>query len=1024
MRIADYLDSLKKNLAHSDATEHTHRPALKSFLESLDRGVVATNEPKRIACGAPDFILTRKSVPLGHVEAKDIGTDLDQVEKGQGPNGEQFERYRDALPNWVLTNYLDFRWYVDGEQRLVAAIGSLEGNGQIREIAGGADELTKLLGAFLSQTSLTVETAKDLARRMAGMTRILRDMIAATFTHGSNRDSELLTSWVTAFKEVLLPELTQAEFADMFAQTLAYGLFAARVHSLETELNFSREMAAYSLPRTNPFLRKLFAEIAGVDMPDTFGWAVDDIVQLLKFTNWGRVLKDFGKGKAKHDPVVHFYETFLAAYDSKTREIRGVYYTPEPVVSYIVRSTDHLLKSRFNKAKGLADEKTLILDPAVGTATFLFSIVQQIYSRFARQKGIWDSYVSKHLLNRVFGFELLMAPYSVAHLKLGMELQETGYKFGSDQRLGIYLTNTLEEAATRSEKLFARWISDEANAAVEIKRERPILVVIGNPPYSGHSANRSRTEDGELTFIGKLIEDYKQVDGQPLGERNAKWLQDDYVKFIRFAQWRIERTGHGILGFITNHGYLDNPTFRGMRQSLMQSFSEIYVYDLHGNTKKKEVSPDRAKDENVFDIQQGVSILLAVKQSDGDRPARVRHCDLWGLRKHKYAVLADGELAKTDWQELSPTSPSYLFVPQNTGLQEEYERGWKLTDAMPLHSLAMNTHRDDFAIAFEREELIGRIQKFIAARTDKECYEAFGLEDNPDFSVSAARESLKKDKKWEDKVIPCLYRPFDTRWCMYSDSVVDRPRPAVNRQMLRKNVSLITTRQNREPFFVLATDLICGQHKIVARYDGSYVFPLWKYSVQQGLAFHVDRQPNFDSAFIDAVRTTLGVTPETDELFAYVYAVLSSPAYRVRYAEFLKREFPRVPITSNSRLFSELAVLGAQLLSVHMMIAPQLEDLNTEFPIKGDDRVEKAAYDPQNERVWINAKQYFGGVRDSVWDFHVGGYRVCERWLKDRQGRTLGYDDVQHWQKIVRVIQETMRLMLEIDDLIPGWPLR
>jgi predicted helicase len=334
-----------------------------------------------------------------------------------------------------------------------------------------------------------------------------------------------------------------------------------------------------------------------------------------EITNKAIVLKDFGAGKAKHDPVVHFYETFLGAYDPEMREVRGVYYTPEPVVSYIVRSVDLLLQKHFDKPKGLADEKTLILDPAVGTATFLFSVIQQIYARFAKQEGAWDGYVSEHLLNRVFGFELLMAPYAVAHLKLGMELQETGYKFGSDQRLGIYLTNTLEEAARKSQKLFAEWISEEANAAAEIKRTRPILVVLGNPPYSGHSANRSRDENGKLTFIGNLIEDYKQIDGQPLGERNPKWLQDDYVKFIRFAQWRIERTGHGILGFVTNHGYLDNPTFRGMRQSLMHSYGEIHVYDLHGNTKKPDISPDGSKDENVFDIQQGVAIILAVKDT-------------------------------------------------------------------------------------------------------------------------------------------------------------------------------------------------------------------------------------------------------------------------------------------------------------------------------------------------------------------------------------------------------------------------
>ena len=436
----------------------------------------------------------------------------------------------------------------------------------------------------------------------------------------------------------------------MFAQTMAYGLFASRVHAPPGK-PFSRELAAYNLPKTNPFLRKLFAEIAGVNMPDSIAWAVDDLVELLKHADMAEILTDFGRGKGKEDPVVHFYETFLAAYDPKMREVRGVYYTPEPVVSYIVRSIDHLLKTRFNRPKGLADENTLILDPATGTATFLYFVIEQIRQKFARQAGAWDGYVAKHLLNRVFGFELLMAPYAIAHLKLGMQLQETGYQFGSDQRLGIYLTNTLEEAAEQSRTSLRRLVRrgsqrrgrNQTRQADFGRARQPALLGTlresqrrkrsSSPPdraippkrrmaWSKRVAGKSGVRVNRKTFIGKLIEDYKFVDGQPLGEKNPKWLQDDYVKFLRFAQWRIEKTGEGVVGFITNHGYLDNPTFRGMRQQLMQTFNEIFVLDLHGNSKKKEVAPDGGKDENVFDIQQGVAILLAVKVKRGMDEAR------------------------------------------------------------------------------------------------------------------------------------------------------------------------------------------------------------------------------------------------------------------------------------------------------------------------------------------------------------------------------------------------------------------
>jgi len=1069
--ISEYVTELSKNLARGDATEHTHRPTLKALLESLEPQITATNEPKRIVCGAPDFIITRKAIPLGHVETKDIGANLDELERGRGVHGSQFKRYIDALPNWILTDYLEFRWYVAGEHRLTARLGTPEPKKKIALLPTGEDEVTHLLKAFVAQPALTVESAKDLADRMAGMTRVVRDLIAATFQHGSTKDQKQLQTWITAFKEVLIPDLDETQFADMFAQTLAYGLFAARVHSLDSGTPFSREMAAFNLPRTNPFLRKLFAEIAGVDMPDTFGWAVDDLVVLLNHADWGKVLKDFGRGKAKHDPVVHFYETFLNAYDPKMREVRGVYYTPEPVVSYIVRSIDHLLQTHFDKPKGLADEKTLILDPAVGTATFLFFVIQQIYARFAKQKGAWDGYVSDHLLKRIFGFELLMAPYAVAHLKLGMELQETGYKFGSEQRLGIYLTNTLEEAARKSQQLFAEWISEEANAAAEIKRTRPILVVLGNPPYSGHSANRSfierevqpgesysvvrggparsqryvvtktvkkRTHVREKTFIGNLLNDYYYVDDMPLGERNPKWLQDDYVKFIRFAQWRIEQTGHGILGFVTNHSYLDNPTFRGMRQSLMQSFNEIHVYDLHGNAKKTEVSPDGSKDENVFDIQQGVAIILAVKETNRKSVAQIHHANLWGLREHKYSVLSENDISNTKWVRLSPSQPNYFFFPQTTDLQAEYEGGWKLTDAMSLNVTGFQTHRDPFAIAFEKETIVERVTRLRDKKeSDDELRQAFQLEDSGAWKLANARASLRANKEWQSAFLRCCYRPFDWRWCHFDYATMDRPRKElIDNMMGRKNLALNVCRQTKAPRWqhAVVSDAPAPAVFVEVK-DGSNVFPLYLYPDSQQDSFFSEPRPNFSEKFIADLKTKLNLewkgdktgdlhnTVGPEDVFSYVYAVFNAPGYRARYAEFLKRDFPRLPLTSDVRLFGALAAKGWELIRVHLMQSSRLDAFITEFPVKGDNVVEKAAYTPENQRVWINALQYFGGVPQTLWESHVGGYQVCEKWLKDRKGRKLSYDDVQHWQRIVVAMQETMRLANEINALIPGWPL-
>ncbi|MHB8304194.1 MAG: type ISP restriction/modification enzyme, partial [Acidobacteriaceae bacterium] len=898
-----------------------------------------------------------------------------------------------------------------------------------------------LLRAFLNQPALTIETAKELATRMAGITHVLREVIDQAFQSGTFNEKGWLNQWLASFRETLLPELKEGEFADIFAQTLAYGLFAARIQTASTHTSFSREQAAFAVPRSNPFLRSIFSQMAGAEMPEVFAWAVDDLVRLLQHTDIASVLRDFGHATGQNDPVVHFYETFLAAYDPKLREKRGVYYTPEPVVRYMVRSVDHLLKTCFNKPKGLADEQTLILDPATGTATFLYFIIQHIYQGMASQRGAWPGYVADHLLQRIFGFELLMAPYAIAHLKLALELEETGYTFKAEERLGIYLTNTLEEAAKKSERLVARAISDEANAAAEIKREKPIMVVIGNPPYSGHSANRSRDTKGDLTFIGKLIEDYKRVDGAELGEKNPKWLQDDYVKFIRFAQWRIEKTGHGVLAFITNHGYLDNPTFRGMRRSLMQSFSEIYVYDLHGNSKKKEENPSGGKDENVFDIQQGVAILLAVRQPDQEGAAKVWHAELWSDRHTKYAALSDGSLAETSWTELAPTTPAYLFIPEDGSLADEYNECISLRDIFPVSVLGYQTHRDQFAIAFLKSEIEERLSKMRSAIPDEEIYSEYGIEDNRDWKLSSQRVYLKGDVSWLAPLRKIAYRPFDWRWSYFSYVTMDYPRKELLQHVAgRENLCLNATRQTRASTWqhAIATD-VPAPAVFVEIKDGSTVFPLYLYEGAIDGAnkdLFAGRRPNFSRRFLDALAEKLhlpqepehglpeGISPE--DIFHYIYAIFHAPGYRTRYAEFLKRDFPRVPLTADLALFRALAAKGRELVALHLLKesdAPQLHAFVTQFPKPGTDRVDKVKYEAAPQRVWINDEQYFAGVPAETWNFHIGGYQVCEKWLKDRKKRKLSHDDLQHWQRMVVALTETRRLMQEIDALVPAWPL-
>jgi len=1024
--IQNFAHSIEKKLALGDATEHTHRAALGALIESLASGISATNEPKHIECGAPDFVIRKGTITVGYIEAKDIGISLDVTEKSN-----QLKRYLNSLTNLILTDYLEFRWYVDGEKRLSARLGTATKDGKIKRDKEGIQAVTELLASFLEHQAEKVGTPQELARRMARLAHMIRDLIIEAFKQEAETGG--LHNQLAAFRDNLIPDLSVEYFADMYAQTITYGLFAARCAAPDNK-DFTRQNAAYLLPKTNPFLRKLFNTIAGPELDDRIAWLVDDLAQILAQADMEAVLKDFGKHSGKNDPVVHFYETFLKAYDPKVREMRGVYYTPEPVVSYIVRSIDHLLKTRFNKPQGLADDNTLILDPATGTATFLYMVINEIRQSFAGQEGMWNDYVAGKLLKRIFGFELLMAPYAVAHLKLGLLLQETGYKFHSDERLGVYLTNTLDEAIKHSETLFAQWISEEANAAAEIKKGKPIMVVLGNPPYSGHSANK-----GE--WARQLVETYKKDCPELYKPAQAKWLQDDYVKFIAFGQWRIERTGQGILGFITNHAYLDNPTFRGMRQSLMSTFTDIYILNLHGNSKKKEVTLDGGKDENVFDIQQGVAICLLVKEPDNTEPDRVHYADLWGVRDSKYHTLSEINVNDTAWEELKPHSPYYLFVKRDETDLAEYMQGWKLPDIMNQNgdpAPGIVTTHDEFAISWNADEAKNKVNRLIETNSEDEARNLFRLCSQSQWNYEHAKRELSASE-WAKEIKPILYRPFDIRWTVYNPNVAVHRRERVMRHMLAgNNIGLCTNREVNGDFhhILCSRDLINDCTVSLQTRERTYLFPLYLYPAEGEMQFDGGhRRPNLNPEFTKDISGKLGLTFIEDgrgdleqtfgpeDIFNYTYAVFHSPTYRTRYAEFLKTDFPRLPLTSNKGLFKSLAVKGAELVALHLMESPALNNLITGYPVTGSNEVEKVTYDDNNQRVYINKTQYFEGVPPEVWNFHIGGYQVCQKWLKDRKDRKLTIDESRHYQKIVVALTETIRLMAEIDDLIPGWPV-
>jgi predicted helicase len=1015
---SEYFKQVQATLAAGHDSEGSHYPTLKALLEYFGDGIVVTSLPSRIECGAPDFIVTKGSATIGYVEAKDIGKSLDETEKT-----EQLKRYLDSLSNLILTDYLEFRWYIDGKCRLNARLGTPARDGKIRRGTTGTEAVAELLGGFLSQRAEGVGTPRELARRMARQAHLIRNLIINAFEKEPEDGS--LHSQLAAFRDNLIPDLSAEYFADMYAQTIAYGLFAARCTST-TGKDFTRQNAAYLLPKTNPFLRKLFNQIAGPDLDDRIAWLVDDLAQVLAQADMEAVLKDFGKRTAKEDPVVHFYETFLKEYDPKVREMRGVYYTPEPVVSYIVRSIDYLLKTCFNKPKGLADENTLILDPAVGTATFLYMVINEIYQAIAGkgQQGLWNNYVADKLLPRIFGFELLMAPYAVAHLKLGLLLQETGYEFKSDQRLGIYLTNTLEEAVKRAETLFARWITEEANAAARIKKDEPIMVVLGNPPYSVSSLNR-----GE--WIDTLLDDYKQG----LHEKKLN-IDDDYIKFVRFAQWRIEKTGYGILGFITNNSYLDGLTHRRMRERLMEDFSSIYILNLHGSSRRGEQAPGNIKDENVFDIQQGVSIGIFVKEPDKGDKTRVNYADMWGTRENKYRALSESDVNSTGWQELIPTDPYFFFVPKDFALQDEYHRAYSVSDLFPLHHNGIGTDRDELFYDYSATVLELRMRSVFESDYNNDFREHYRIWSSSSFDLERRLKTAKLDP---NNIKDCLYRPFDIRKLYYDAALTSRPAFPVMRHMLRDNIALCITRQLSADEFrhvFVANCLVDRDPLSLTTRERAHIFPLYLYPAEGEMQLgEGHRHPNLNLGFIKTISEKLRLTFVEDgkgdlektfgpqDIFNYVYAVFHSPTYRTRYAEFLKIDFPRLPLTSDKKLFKALAAKGAELVSLHLMEYPLLNNLTTRYPVSGSDTVDKVSYDDNNQRANINKTQYFEGVPPEVWKFHIGGYQVAQKWLKDRKGRTLTYDELTYYQKVIVALKETIRLMEDVDQLIPNWPM-
>ncbi len=1026
-------------------TEHTGRSVLQALLnEFKGAGATVQHEPKRqTGKGAPDFKVSKKGAILGYVEVKSINTtkeELDAILKS-----DQIKRYRSLSGNIILTNYLEWIW-LDRERirdrKVLASKEDLEGR-SIRVSAARAEDVRRLIEGFFSEAPQGIGKSEDLAKALAVRSRLLRDELAEElYRQDREKRPGRLAGLLEVFRKQVFHELTVKDFADAFAQMLAYGLFLAKLNAAAGAV-LDLDTVKKHIPGSFQLIRELvqFLDDLENDEYARMRWIVDELLFIVNTLDLNAIREDLSfrqrkaisrkvraKDEEEHrlferDPFIYFYEDYLKEFDPAMRKSRGVYYTPPPIVNFIVRGVDDILKDSFNIPQGLADHnRVTVLDFACGTGTFLLEVFERIFENIGGpEAGLAGPIVKQHFLQNIYGFEYLIAPYTIAHLKLSQYLKDKGHALSGKDRLKVYLTNTLEPVEPDPLPGVLPAIATEAKEAQQIK-DKKILVIVGNPPYSGHSKNKG-------DWISKKIDDYKftiETDDvgrearKPLGERNSKWLQDDYVKFIRFAQYKMEPVEEGVVGVITNHSWLDNPTFRGMRQSLMRSFDQIYVLDLHGSTKPKELVPEGATNENVFDIQKGVAVAIFVKKPGV--PKGIWFSEFWGSRLDKYKAAAAADLKRVHLQETKCFRPYYMCRPLSWVNWDEYSEGWQIADSLnqdldksqifEINVLGFQTHRDYFAIAFDHNEIEHRLRDILDnSISDQKLREKYKLRDTPDWKVRPARKAVGDLTNPAKKITTCSFRPFDDRTCYFGHELMDRPRQELlDHVAFRDNLQLLVSRQIGREHWRHAfcsgdvTESCCVSDEST---EQNYCFPLWLNS--QGI-----RTENLSAKFRSYLdeRYDHPYTPE--EILGYIYAVLHAPAYRSRYAEFLRIDFPRIPFPEAAGDFETLSDLGWALVQVHLLRDVPRRGLAT-YHGKGDHAVETVQYVPADHALHINAEQCFKPVPQEVWDFHIGGYQVLDKYLKSRKGRTLSLDEITHIGAVADALAFTIEQMQLID---------
>jgi len=1000
--LSNYVKEISKTYIRGDAREETYYPTLKILLEKYAKSINKNNVhvttlPKKTEAGNPDFrVWDGKQKVVGYIEAKMPDRfNLDLIEET-----DQLQRYLSTFPNVILTNFLEFRLYKEGNLIKQALIGrpAILKKLKTEPPLEKEKELFDLLNKFYSFSFPKIKTAKSLAIELAKRTKFLRDEVVNEELKVC--ENNFIHGFFDAFKKYLISGLTPVDFADIYSQTITYGLFAARTKSIG---DFNRKLAYDKIPKTIGILKDVFQFISLGSVPQQMEWIIDDISEVLAVTDVKKLLHDY------------FHETFLAEYDPKAREKRGVYYTPEPVVSYIVRSLNIILKEKFGKEEGFADTSVTVLDPAAGTLTFLAEASKIAVDEYASRygEGGKDRFIKEHILKNFYAFEIMMAPYAVGHLKMSFLLEELGYELQPDDRFKLYLTNTLEmEQLEQTDLPGMASLSEESHLAGKVKKDQPILVILGNPPYSVSSSNKS-------DFIEKEMDLYKE---DVRNERNIQPLSDDYIKFIRFAHWKIDKSGQGLIGLITNNHYLSGSIHRGMRKKLMDSFNEIYILNLHGNSRIGEKCPDGSPDENVFDIQQGVAVSLFEKNNDESRESEVYYRDVWGLRENKYQYLETGSKDTTKWTELLLSDPNYFFVEKDFSLKDLYYNFLIITDIFIEYSSGVKTHRDHFVVGNTSREVEQKMQTFVSELPDDFIKEAFKLRDTRNWTVKNSRK-IMKESQWEKTLYLYCYRPFDVRYICYQPSIIDRDRLDFMSGFFNSNLGLALKRSRYINVFDFKHAFVTATISDINFFgDQTYYFTLYspeKNINSKGLFEKTNCKvdTNFYPSVIEIISKFYSNKSSSEQIFYYIYSVLYSDIYRTKYAEFLKIDFPRIPFTKDFEVFSKMAELGKQLVSLHLLNSKDLNNPIAKFQEEGDKAVDKISYN--DGKVFINKTQYFEGIEPEVYEYQIGGYQVCNKWLKDRKGRYLSLDDIKHYCKVVTALKKTIEIQQQIDEIYP-----